>query len=121
VADPEREKVGSGTTNGFVELKRDGELCLPVTVRVTFADESEEDFVWTREEQQASRWKRVEYAGRKRIVSAVIDPDREWYIDTDMSNNQWFNTTDEVAPLRWGERAFSRLSFALQFSMGIGG
>ena len=121
VADPDREKPGVGSTNGEVMLMREGELCLPVLVRVTFADDSEQDFVWTREEQQANRWKRLEFPGTKRIVSAVIDPERDWYIDTDMSNNQWYNKSDEVAPLRWGERAFSGLSFALQFTMGIGG
>ena len=121
VADPDREKPGVGSTNGEVMLMREGELCLPVLVRVTFADDSEQDFVWTREEQQANRWKRLEFPGTKRIVSAVMDPERDWYIDTDMSNNQWYNKSDEVAPLRWGERAFSGLSFALQFTMGIGG
>ena len=104
-----------------VVLMREGELCLPVSVRVTFDDGTVEDFLWTREEQQAQRWKRLEFQRSQRIATAQVDPDRKWYIDTDMSNNQWFNERDEVAPARWGERVFSRLSFALQFSMSIGG
>lgn len=121
VEDPDRSKAAVGMIDSEVVLMREGELCLPVHVRVTFEDGTVEDFLWTREEQQAARWKRLEFQRSQRIVAAQIDPDRKWYIDTDMSNNQWFAERDEVAPARWGERVFSRLSFALQFSMSIGG
>ena len=28
--------------------------------------------------------------GQKKIASVILDPERRWYLDRDMSNNQWF-------------------------------
>ncbi len=104
-----------------VLVRRAGELCLPVDVRWTFDDGSSETVRWTREEQQLSRWKRFKRVGAKKCVSAAIDPERAYYLDRNLSDNQWFLKKDVVAPWRWAERAFSRASQWLHFQGGLGG
>ena len=104
-----------------VTLRREGELALPLLVRVTFEEGETEEFTWTRAEQLESRWLRRTFEGRKKVKVVQLDPELDWYLDADMSNNQWYDDTDAVAPLRWSERVFSRLAQSLQFCVGIGG
>lgn len=104
-----------------VLLRRRGDLALPVPVRVTFADGTVKDVVWTREEQLAQRWKRLAFESPSKVVSAQIDPDRGYYLDTDMSDNQWFADSDARVPMRWTERVFSQLSRQFQWQKGLGG
>ncbi|MEZ6016036.1 MAG: M1 family metallopeptidase [Planctomycetota bacterium] len=105
-----------------VLVRRDGELRLPVTIRVVFDDKSQQDFVWTREEQALRTWWRLPISpGAPKISAVVIDPDRGWYLDTDMRNNQWFAKPDRLAPLRYGERALAGATHTLQWFMSIGG
>lgn len=105
-----------------VVLRRRGGLALPVKVRVTFEDGEMRDFEWSREEQLAKRWWRLPLGGGEvKIASVIIDPERLWFLDQDMSDNQWFGTPDRLAPARWGERALARSSAVLQWMMAIGG
>jgi aminopeptidase N len=104
-----------------VELRCDGELHLPLPVRLTFADGSTRDLVWTREEQAERAWKRFELESEQKLVSAVIDPQRSYYIDLDMSNNHWFDETDRAASWRWTERVFAQCQHYLHFIQGLGG
>ncbi|MEL6904004.1 MAG: hypothetical protein AAFP22_01275, partial [Planctomycetota bacterium] len=105
-----------------VTLRRKGGLVLPVDVRVTFKGGAVQEFEWTREEQQTRNWWRLPLApGDARIESVILDPERQWYFDADMSDNQWFDAPDRLAPRRWGERALSRSSWILQWFMSVGG
>ncbi|MEL6714102.1 MAG: hypothetical protein AAFP86_10025, partial [Planctomycetota bacterium] len=105
-----------------VTLRRKGGLVLPVDVRVTFKGGAVQEFEWTREEQQTRNWWRLPLApGDARIESVILDPERQWYFDADMSDNQWFDAPDRLAPRRWGERALSRSSWILQWFMSAGG
>lgn len=105
-----------------VLLRRDGGLDLPVDVRVTFDDGEVLDFEWTREQQMARNWWRLPIPpGQAKITSVIIDPERLWFLDTDMSDNQWFGESDGLAGWRWGERAMTRSSTLLQWLMAVGG
>ena len=104
-----------------VELRRKGELCLPLTVRLTFADATTRDFVWSREEQQAATWKRIELDSEEKLASAVIDPERRYYIDRDLSNDRWYDEQDKLAPWRWAERVLAQYQHFLHFIQGLGG
>ncbi|MEM8713309.1 MAG: hypothetical protein AAGG01_20375, partial [Planctomycetota bacterium] len=105
-----------------VLLRRGGGLLLPVNVRVTFETGEQETFEWTREMQSEKRWWRLPLLpGERKIKSVVIDPDRLWYLDRDMSDNQWFAKPDRLAAKRWGERALTRASGLLHWFMSIGG
>jgi len=105
-----------------VLVRNDGALALPVTVRVHFEGGKTRDFEWTREAQQARRWWRLPLSpGEPAITAVVIDPERVWYLDADMRNNQWFSAPDELAPLRFAERTLAGAAHTLQWFMSIGG
>ena len=87
-----------------------------------FDDGTSRDFTWTREQQAERTWWRLPLEpGDKKISAAVIDPERLWYLDTDMRGNQWFAKRDRTGPMRWGERALAGASHTLQWFMSIGG
>ncbi|MEM9383188.1 MAG: M1 family metallopeptidase [Planctomycetota bacterium] len=105
-----------------VVVRRRGDLVLPVTIRVTFEEGEERDFQWTREMQFERKWWRLPLLpGPQKVTSVVIDPDRLWFLDMNMSNNQWFAESDRLAGRRWGERASARALSVLQWFMAIGG
>jgi len=66
----------------------------------------------------ATHWLSIEVSGKKKLVAVVIDPERTYFIDTDMSNNSWFDATDRVAPWRWTERIFERYVHVLHWQAG---
>ena len=90
---------------------------MPVT------EEGEErDFEWTREMQFERKWWRLPLVpGQQKVTSVVSDPERLWFLDMNMSNNQWFAESDDLASQRWGERASARALSVLQWFMAIGG
>ena len=89
---------------------------------MTFEDGSTERFEWSREAQDARRWWRLPLLpGQKKIASVILDPERRWYLDRDMSNNQWFAEPDRVAPVHRGERSLTRMAHLLQWFMSVGG
>jgi hypothetical protein len=120
-------------------LRRTGELCLPLQwqVRIEADPDSDADeappadaagdevreFVWTRDEQLARSWHRMtfELPPGRRVKSVVLDPERVYYFDRDMSDNQWFAERDRVAPLRWAERVLYQYQHLLHWFAGIGG
>lgn len=102
-------------------LRRTGTLALPLPVKLTFDDGSTREEVWTRAEQQARSWKRLEHEGEHKLVSVVLDPLRAYYIDRDHSNDGWFDVEDELAPWRWSERALAQYQHWLFFLQGLGG
>jgi len=104
-----------------VELRRSGELCLDLPVQLTFADGSQEDLVWTRAEQQAKKWLRITREGPAELHSVVLDPKRSYFIDSDMSNNQWYQETESLTGWRWGERALSQYQRYFHWIAGFGG
>jgi len=104
-----------------VVLRRKGTLALPLPIRMRFDDGSIQNAVWTREEQLRKSWKKFEVVGEKKLVSVILDPDRGIYLDADMSNNQWFDETDDLAPWRWGERAMSLYQHYFHWISGLGG
>ncbi len=104
-----------------ITLRRKGELCLPLPWRVIYEDDSFEDYVWSRAAQLEQPWKRFRAEHGKKIKSVVLDPDRAYYFDGNMSDNQWFAEGDEVAPLRWTERVLNQYGHLMHWYAGIGG
>jgi hypothetical protein len=119
----EREETDDDATGHRAKIlvTREGQLSLPLEIRVTFEGDKVENRIWTREEQLAQNWIRLEFEETSRVISVELDPNGKWYLDKDMSNNQWFKEKDEVAPVRWGERIFSRFVHSFHWQMGIGG
>jgi len=104
-----------------VTLVRRGELRLPLVVELRFEGGATERVTWSREQQADSAWFKLARSGPHKLVAAIVDPERHYFLDLDMSNNQWFDTRDEVAPWRWTERAFQRFASFLHWQAGIGG
>jgi hypothetical protein len=104
-----------------VVFERQGELRLPLDVRLTFEDGTVEEFTWGRDEQAERRWLRHRFTSEMKLVSVELDPEDRYWIDTDRSNDAWFDETDEVAPLRWSERVFSQYLHLLHWQARIGG
>jgi hypothetical protein len=119
--DGEDEGESTAPFHVEVELRRKGELYLPLPVQLTFKDGTTRDLVWTREEQQVATWKRIEFDSDKKLSSAVIDPRRGYYVDRDLSNNRWYDKKDDLAPWRWAERVFAQYQHYLHFIQGLGG
>jgi hypothetical protein len=104
-----------------ITVARRGEYELPVVVRLAFDDGSHEDIVWTREEQHRLAWLKLVRKGQRKLVSAVVDPERGYALDIDRSNDAWYDAGDEVAPGRWFERAWARFAQTLHWQAGVGG
>lgn len=104
-----------------VTLTRRGELRLPLVYELAFEDGSIERATWTREQQAESRWMHIDLEGRPKLVSVRLDPDRAIWMDANLSDNQWFDATDRLAPLRWSERVLNRWVTLLFWQSGIGG
>ena len=104
-----------------VVVQRNGALSLPVEIELEWEGGETERIVWTRAEQEEKRWLRLERSNAERLVRASVDPDAGYYLDTDRSNNDWYEASDRIAPVRWAERAFTQLCQRLHWHKGIGG
>lgn len=102
-------------------VAREGELRLPLDIEIEFEDGEREIVSWPREDQLNQRWLSIKRLDTRRVVAVRLDPARDYYIDLDMSNNQWFDAIDDVAPLRWSERVFSQVAHTLRWYSAIGG
>jgi hypothetical protein len=107
-----------------VVVRRKGTFLLPLRLQLTYDDGSKENLVWSREDQVRTTWWKP-LAGRdpspKKLVSAVLDPDRVYLLDTDMSNNQWFDEVDTSSAWRWSERVLTQFAEVLHWYGGLGG
>jgi hypothetical protein len=107
-----------------VVVRRKGTMLLPLTIELTWDGGEKEQLTWARDEQARSTWwKPLEGRprGPKKLVAAVIDPERRYSFDKDMSDNQWYEAVDDVAPLRWSERVFEQYAALMHWWGGIGG
>ncbi len=112
----------SGEWTYDVIISRKGTLRLPVPIDVLFSDGHVETYEWTREAQEGSTWWRLPIEpGPAKVTRVLIDPQRRYYLDTNMSDNQWYPKKDLIAPLRWSERAFTQYVHLLHWFSSLGG
>ena len=109
-----------------VLVRRSGGLRLPVTIEVRFEGAESQQHVWTREMQAESTWWRLPIeASSARIQAVIIDPERRWWVDRNMSDNQWFRSGGGegrlLAPLRWAERVATQYGHFLHGYAAVGG
>jgi hypothetical protein len=121
-SDASEDKKGDWSVD--LVVKRKGDLLLPLALDVTYEDGVKEHFTWSREDQTRSTWWKP-LAGRERftskVASAVLDPERRYMLDRNMSDNQWHDEVDRAAPLRWSERVFEQYAALLHWWGGLGG
>ena len=95
------------TLRRFGEAKVRGHT--PLAFEVVFDDGTKEQGTWDGQD----RWARFTFERPAKAVSAVVDPQRVWVIDADLSNNSY-----QVKPVRKGVvRLAAKLFFLLQNSL----
>jgi len=105
-----------------VVVRRRGTLRLPLPIQVRFSDDTRQVFEWSRELQKDSMWWRLPIEpGSAEIDAVILDPDRGYFLDMDMSDNQWFRSHESSRSARWSERAFTQYSHLLHFFSTLGG
>jgi hypothetical protein len=120
-AAPEKPKRATQPWKSEVLVSRRGTLRLDLDIELRFEDGTSERRTWTRQQQATSAWLAIDLEGPNALSAVVLDPDRRYWLDADLSNNNWFAERDTLAPLRWGERAFNRWLHLLHWQAGIGG
>jgi hypothetical protein len=114
-----REGTGDGEERfeSRVTVVRNGEVLLPVELRVEFADGRSVNETW----DGRDRWVRFRYAGAK-VVRATVDPQRKIAIDVDPSNNEWVSDTGPArrAATKWAARYLFWLQNLLETGAAAG-
>jgi len=102
---PEDIEEPKGPWDAEVTVRRLGEVRLPVTLLVEFADGSQKRETW----DGRDRWKLFRYPQGAKVVRAVVDPEKRIALDVNPGNNGW---RDEKGLAR---RAASKLSARFLF------
>ncbi len=97
-----RPKKETGPWESKVTVKRLGGACLPVELRIEFADGRSVLETWDGKD----RWKRFTYADPAKVVRAVVDPGGKIALDVDPGNNAWIAEKGfaERAATKWAAR-----------------
>jgi hypothetical protein len=100
-----------------VTVVRNGEVILPVELRVDFADGRVVTEWW----DGRDRWARFRYEGAK-VVRAVVDPGRKIAIDVNPSNNEWVSDRGPArrAATKWAARYLFWLQNLLELHALVG-
>lgn len=98
--DDAAERAGQQRWRSRVELRRLGEVQLPVVVELTFRGVAPERRVWP----PGERWARWEFERAEPLVSAQLDPDHLLPLDADWTNNARRVELSYGAALHWSAR-----------------
>jgi hypothetical protein len=89
-------KNAEGPPESSVLVRRLGEMQFPVTVRVRFADGSETTEHW----DGLYRWTKFYYPG-KRVVTAAVDPDYQWKLEVERTDDAQLAQPVRLAADKW--------------------
>jgi hypothetical protein len=117
-ASPRKEDEEGGPWESEVVVRRLGGARLPVEVLVQWSDGSETREAWDGKD----RWQRFRYAGQKKIVRAVVDPERKLALDVDPANNSWVDEKGVArrAASKWSARFLFWLQNLMELHMVLG-
>jgi hypothetical protein len=101
-----------------VEVRRLGDVRMPVDVLVQFADGSSRTETWDGQ----YRWVRFRYTGRPAVTRAVVDPQRKLAIDVNPANNAWIEEKGFArrAARKWAARWMFWLQNLLELHTVVG-
>lgn len=80
-----------------VVIRRLGEMQFPVVVHIKFEDGGEVNEHW----DGLYRWSKVKYSGRSKIASAQIDPDFQWNLEVQRTDDSYLKEPVRLAPEKW--------------------
>ena len=111
------EEDHEGPWDVVIELRRLGTFQVPVEVRVTWEDQSEENFVWDGRDS----WKRFEWPVHSlRATKVEVDPNQRLLLDRNWMNNSRLDKPDDKRALQYGLRAMIWAQQVLHYSGGMG-
>jgi len=101
--------------DSVVEVRRLGDVRLPVEVLVQFKDGSSVRESWDGQ----YRWTRFRYPGRPAVKRAVVDPEGKLALDVNPANNSWVEDTGQAprAARKWAARWMFWLQNLLELHM----
>jgi Peptidase family M1 domain len=113
----DREGKGDERFESRVTVVRQGEVRLPVELRVDLADGRTVTERW----DGRDRWALFRYEGAG-VVRAVVDPGRKIAIDVDPSNNEWISDAGPArrAATKWAARYLFWLQNLLELHAVVG-
>jgi hypothetical protein len=113
----DRRHGGQGTFESEVTVVRNGDVLMPVELRVDFADGRTVDERW----DGRDRWKRFDYQGSE-VVRTVVDPAHKIAIDVRPSNNEWISDERPAAraATKWAARYLLWLQDLLEMHAVVG-
>jgi hypothetical protein len=86
------------TPSGNFTIERLGDMTLPVEIKVVFDDNKSETIYWDGKERIK------EYAFKKRIKYAQIDPSYKNYLDMNMINNSYSSKSSTAVAAKYGTK-----------------
>jgi peptidase M1-like protein len=113
----DRRHDGEGSSESEVTVVRNGDVLMPVELRVDFADGRTVTERW----DGRDRWKRFRYQGAE-VVRAVVDPGHKIAIDVRPSNNEWIADERPArrAATKWAARYLLWLQDLLEMHAVVG-
>ena len=108
---------GEGAFESEVTIVRNGDVLMPVELRVDFADGRTVSERW----DGRDRWKRFRYEGAE-VVHAMVDPGHKIAIDVRPSNNEWIADERPArrAATKWAARYLLWLQDLLEMHAVVG-
>jgi hypothetical protein len=112
---PAKGEGGAKVFDSTVEVRRLGEVRLPVEVLVEFADGTHRTETWDGQ----YRWTRFRYPASPAVRRAVVDPHRKLAIDVNPANNSWVEEKGLArrAARKWAARWMFWLQNLLELQM----
>jgi hypothetical protein len=103
----QQQESASDEWVGEVLVRRHGNVVLPVEVRLIAGDGSISKRRWN----GAEPWLRIEYRGASPLIGAIVDPDLQLPIDSNLLNNAKSLQSPRTP------RSFERLVYAVQWAL----
>lgn len=86
-----------GIINSEVTIVRNGEVIIPVEVKIRF----ENGEVFTETWDGSERWKKYKFKTDSKVISAQVDPDNKILLDINITNNSMKAESSRKGAVRW--------------------
>ena len=95
-----------------IYIRREGEVVLPVDVRITFQNGEVVNEKW----DGAYRWVKYEYTRGWEVKQVEVDPFHKLALDVNYANNSWTRQPHQSAIIKWGSTLLFWIQNVLQLA-----
>ncbi len=95
-----------------VFIRREGEVVLPVDVRITFKNGEVANEKW----DGAYRWVKYEYVRKSEVKRVEVDPGHKLALDVNFTNNSWTAEPDLAVVVKWSSTLLFWIQNILQLA-----